>query len=83
MMMTRGKPVHRWNWVTAAAVTVLFVSCETAGLRASVVAPVMKPVMDRHDDYVMGDTSLTESQQRTYLRSTEMLRQLLEEAQER
>jgi hypothetical protein len=39
-------------------------------------------VSDRHDTYVQSDTTLTEVQSETYLRSTELLRLIVDEAVE-
>ena len=44
------------------------------------VEPTLNPVMDRHDAYVKNDTNLTDPEKSTFLRSTEMLRELLVEA---
>lgn len=38
------------------------------------------PVADRHDAYVQADKTLDETQKRVFLRSTELLRKIIDEA---
>lgn len=41
---------------------------------------VVRPVLERHDEYVEKDSSLQQVERDTYLRSSELVRQLVDEA---
>jgi hypothetical protein len=42
--------------------------------------PGLEKVLDRHDAYVRADKSLSETLKKIYLRTSELIRQILEEA---
>lgn len=54
-------------------------SCTTGILSEDIEAP-LKKVRLRHDKYIEADTALSSLQKRTYLRTTELLENLVEEA---
>lgn len=56
------------------------VGCETGMIRASALDRTLNPVMDRHDKYVEADQTLTPEERRLQLRSTVLLRRLIQEA---
>lgn len=72
------------NRALAAALSIgalTLVGCGGRGMiRASVLQGVMDPVLDRHDTYVQADGSLTPVEQETFLRSSELLRQVVDTA---
>lgn len=55
--------------------------CTCKGMvRAEAVAPLIEDVAKRHDALVEADAGMTEAQKEVALRSTEILRRLMEEA---
>lgn len=54
--------------------------CQTGMVRVDAIEPALTSVMERHDTYVKEDPNLTELAKEIYLRTTELLRKLLEEA---
>ena len=55
-------------------------SCVQGMIRADAIAGLVEPVTDRHDAYVETDEGLADEQRRVYLRSSELLRAVVEEA---
>jgi hypothetical protein len=69
--------------IAILAVTLVSLACLTSCtgmISAASVDPLIRTVSDRHDAYVNGDQSLSQVQRETYLRSTTLLRKLLDEA---
>ena len=61
----------------------LLVGCGTPGyIRADAIEDTLMGVMERHDFYVSSDPDLSDLSKRVSLRDTELLRRLLEEAQD-
>lgn len=58
---------------------VMLTGCCT-GIRPEALDKTLVPVLDRHDAYVRGDESLSPVQKRVYLRSSQELRKVHEEA---
>jgi hypothetical protein len=54
--------------------------CQTGMVRVDAIEPALTSVMERHDTYVKEDPNLTDLMKEIYLRTTELLRKLLEEA---
>lgn len=66
-----------------AAITALaVVACDAGKVDAEALDGVMHPVLDRHDAYVIEDESLEEVERSTALRSSEIIRRLVDEAKE-
>lgn len=59
----------------------LLMSCQTGMIRADSIDGAVNRVADRHDAYVRDDDSLSDDEKSIYLRTTELLRRLLAEAQ--
>lgn len=69
--------------IIAAACLSLFAlaACSPQGtINASALQGVMEPVLDRHDAYVSADDSLLDFQKETYLRSSELIREMVRSA---
>jgi len=64
-----------------ALAALLLCGCQTDMVRAAAIDGLVQRVSERHDVYVKADESLDEDERKTYLRSTELLRKVLEEAQ--
>lgn len=64
---------------TLSSCASLLAPCENT-IDATAVSDPIAIVCDRHDAYVMADSSLTPEQRELYLRTTEMLRVLVDEA---
>lgn len=56
-------------------------SCKISTLSVDAVAPAMEKIMDRHDAYVKADATLDEFLKKVYLRTSELMRLLIKEAQ--
>lgn len=56
------------------------VGCASNMIRVEAIAPLIDIVAERHDGYVENDSSLELGKKEAYLRSTELLRRLMEEA---
>lgn len=74
---------------TGGVVTLLTLSllalggcCSRGYMHVDTLAGIIEPVAERHDAYVAEDAALSDLERRTYLRSTELLRKALLEAQE-
>lgn len=65
--------------VVALAV-LLLPSCATDMIHVDAIDDLIEIVSDRHDVYVEADESLSDDERRRYLRSTEILRGVIEEA---
>ncbi len=62
-------------------VPVLFLaSCQTGMVRADAIDGPVNRISDRHDTYVREDGSLSDDEKSIYLRSSELLRRIVEEA---
>jgi hypothetical protein len=69
--------------VVALACIWTFQGCVASGqIAAEDIHPALHLVCDRHDAYVHADTTLTSIQSQTYLRSSELLRLIVDEAAE-
>lgn len=67
--------------ITAVAVCVTLVGCgPKKTIDAEAMNGVARPVLERHDSYVRDDASLEQVEKDTFLRSSELVRQLLDEA---
>jgi len=55
-------------------------SCSGKTLSADVLDPPIQRVLDRHDTYVILDTSLSDVERSTYLRSSKLVRTILDES---
>lgn len=75
--------MKRYTQITITLlITGLMASCAGPGyIRAEAVSAPMRRVMQRHDGYVRADSTLTELQRRTRLRTTELLGRVLQEAE--
>lgn len=63
-------------------VIVVGAACGTAGsIDPSAVGPSISTVCDRHDAYVRADPTLSADEKATELRTTELLRRVVQEAQ--
>jgi hypothetical protein len=58
----------------------MLAGCASNMIRVEAIDPLIQIVADRHDDYVENDSSLELGKKEAYLRSTELLRRLMEEA---
>ena len=56
--------------------------CSQGMVRVDAIEDLTEQVASRHDVYVNSDEALSEAQKRTYLRSTELLREVIREAKE-
>jgi hypothetical protein len=54
--------------------------CHPGMVRVDAIEPALTGVMERHDTYVKEDPKLSELAKEIYLKTTELLRKLLEEA---
>ena len=93
---TEMHPARQWfNDVFAVVFTAMFAlfgallavslvpGCASSSpgyISVGAVEPAAVRIMDRHDDYVRGDDVLSENERSTYLRSSELLRSVLDEA---
>ena len=67
--------------LAAAALAVACVGCQSTGtIQAAAVDTPMRACLDRHDAYVQADTTLDATQKSTYLRSSEIVRKVLDAA---
>jgi hypothetical protein len=64
----------------AAALTLPLVGCKAHMINVEAFGPGLEKVLDRHDDYVKADKSLSEVVRDIYLKTTELIRKVLEEA---
>jgi len=55
-------------------------SCQTGMVYADAIDGPVNRISDRHDAYVKDDASLSADEKAIYLRSSELLRRVLEEA---
>lgn len=62
------------------ALAFLLPSCSTNMISVEALEPALSPVIQRHDAYVADDPALSEDEKEIFLRTTELLRRLLEEA---
>ncbi len=65
-----------------AAILVLSACAPSNYIRVDAIDGPLNRVCDRHDAYTSADTSLTDLQRRTRLKTTELLRKVVEEAKE-
>jgi len=63
-----------------AALALPLMSCQTGTISVATFGPGLEKVLDRHDDYVKADDSLSEVVRDIYLKTTELIRKVLEEA---
>lgn len=76
---------HTWGgvWCLALVCLVLLAACLLSGcapqgtVRRAEVLPLAERVVQRHQRYVAADPALTPEERRTYLRSGEILREVL------
>lgn len=54
--------------------------CQSGMIHVSALEPALEGVIERHDTYVKADPGLSESMKALYLRTTELLKKLIEEA---
>lgn len=67
--------------LAAAALAVACAGCQSTGtIQASAVDVPMRACLDRHDAYVAADTTLDATQKSTFLRSSEIVRKVLDAA---
>jgi len=67
----------------ALLLVVLFMpamGCQKGMIHVDAIEPALTSVIERHDAYVKADQTLTELAKEIYLRTTELLRKLMEEA---
>lgn len=57
-------------------------ACARGMIHVDAMTPTLAPVMARHDAYVLADPALSPEDKATYLRSTELLRGVVAEAQD-
>ena len=55
--------------------------CSTSTIRVEAIADPVRLVADRHDAYIQADDTLSDLERETYLRTTSLLRQVIEEAE--
>jgi hypothetical protein len=67
--------------LSLSACAVLGACCPQKAIDADAVSEPLIRVADRHDHYVDQDASLTDAEKRTYLRTTELLREIVDAAQ--
>lgn len=72
---------RKFNFVGLLAALLLFTGCTSKGMIhvASIEGGLVK-VLDRHDTYVQNDQGLSDAQRSTYLRTSQLLRKVMEEA---
>lgn len=63
-----------------AALALPLVGCKAHMINVDAFGPGLERVLDRHDDYVKADKSLSEVARDIYLKTTELIRKVLEEA---
>lgn len=68
------------KWALPALLLICFVGCKGGMISVDAIDGSVQKVSDRHDAYVNADLSLSADQKRTFLRTTELLRLVLEEA---
>ena len=62
-------------------IAVFCCGCMTGMIRAEAVDGTLRAVAGRHDKYITADSTLVDIERRIYLRDTELLTHLLDEAQ--
>jgi len=55
-------------------------SCESDMINVAALRPGLEKVLDRHDNYVKADQSLSDVLRKVYLQTTQLIRKILEEA---
>jgi len=73
-------PVDSAAWFGQSAKCRSLVKKLGSFVKASVLEPVLEPVLDRHDAWVQADAVLPDVSRRTALRSSKLLRRILKEA---
>lgn len=68
--------------VIFASLIVLVTGCSKGTIQVGAIEDLIGNVTTRHDVYVSGDGALTETQKTTYLRSSTLLRDVVEAAKE-
>ncbi len=66
--------------ITVALLALFLTSCKTNMIRVGAIDGPIERITERHDDYVRGDESLSGDEKEIYLRSSELLNRIIEEA---
>ena len=73
---------RRWALPAIVLLAALSSSCKGNMIRADAIDGLVREVAERHDRYVGADAALSETQKSVYLRSTELLRAVIEAAKQ-
>jgi len=73
-------PIDSATWFGQSAKCRTLVKKPGGFVKASVLEPVLEPVLDRHDTWLQADAALPAVSRRTALRSSKLLRRILKEA---
>ena len=65
---------------SVVVILVCLVAASCTGLNAKAIQPLAHDVADRHDQYVEGDTSLSDLEKTTALRSSKILVDTIDES---
>lgn len=69
---------RRFTRCALLLIAALSASCATDMVRITEIADLVTAVSDRHDAYVTADPTVTDEQKRVFLRSTTLLRMVIE-----
>ena len=78
--IARGLTKARAVPILLVSLALLLPGCTKGTVRASELLPSFRDVRARHDAYVLKDESLNPTERRIYLRDTELIHRILEEA---
>ena len=73
--------MRTFSLLTSALLTLSILGCSTSTIRVEAIADPIRLVADRHDAYIQADDTLSDLERETYLRTTSLLRQVIEEAE--
>lgn len=68
------------KFLATLALAATLTSCSTSMISVDAIRDPIMLVSDRHDAYVEADPDLSDSEKDIFLRTTELLRKILEEA---
>ena len=67
--------------LTLLLVLFVLVGCKGTKIDANAFNGVMEPVLERHDFYVTNDDSLSDAERESFLRSSALMRSIVETAE--
>lgn len=77
--------MKKWIQRTVVSASVLAIlvglsSCKTNMIRVDAIDGPVQRITERHDDYIRDDENLSSDEKEIYLRSSELLNRVIEEA---